>query len=81
MSEWIDVKNEKPPNGAAILIYTAGGATFVVRRQGRRWIRNEEEYKGIPATHWMPLPPPPETKLPVTEERDEQISCKNCGLL
>lgn len=67
MSEWISVE-DRLPIGEDHLLYLNDGVELpgcVVGYWGRltaSWMVNSEREYGLPVTHWMPLPSPPDTK-------------------
>lgn len=70
--EWIDIKDALPDSEKVLAIYrSTPGAIYNMRHDG--WFRDtiyacrmhegrfiiESHGPELPATHWMPLPPPP----------------------
>ena len=63
MSEWISVKDKKPPLDTPILgvfpCLFGGSQVFEVERINKTWTQNPAGSKRRDMTHWMPLPEPP----------------------
>jgi Protein of unknown function (DUF551) len=67
-SEWINIKDKKPPNGWLITAYkyyadpSICRVDFCLHFDGKCF----SEMGGVQrdATHWMALPPPPENSVP-----------------
>lgn len=65
MGEWIKCSEWMPEDGAMVITAFRGGVRSavckVVDATGSKCFVSElDRCHGIPATHWMPLPEPPE---------------------
>ena len=64
MSEWISLKQEEPKIGTRVLVYVVDYEEdyefqIVAQLHQSGW---SNLIRGQSATHWMPLPAPPDTK-------------------
>ena len=64
--EWIDTRNELPPESVRVLLFTPYSVlgeeqTFVGNKESITTFTARIKKKLVPVfTHWMPLPPKPE---------------------
>jgi hypothetical protein len=59
-AQWIDVKQELPPDGQWVLICLIRTQVFVGMHNKKGWSMGLERRIIEGVTHWMPLPEPPE---------------------
>ena len=60
--EWISVEDRKPKGFSVVLVYEPGLGVGEARWDGRKFRWTSDENTAF-ATHWMPLPEPPNTEV------------------
>ena len=62
MNEWISVRDRMPEDDTYVLVYSGGRYQVAAHTSdnGNCWYQNGRYF--MVATHWMPLPEPPNTE-------------------
>lgn len=66
--QWINVEEKLPELKRQVIVYNTEGATLMASKYVNGWVAffaDGEKLMGeLAATHWMPIPEPPQTHSP-----------------